>query len=749
MKTIFFGSKKLTKRYTESARECSKGLKNNSPSRHFKSLCRIFAILASIISLHSQLGVAQSLKYPIAKRDTLISRYFGSDVSTPYQWMEDQSAPEVTAWVEAENKLTFAYLDQIPLRDSIKERLTKLWNYERVGVPILSSRSGPLFYSKNSGLQNQSPIFVQKSIDAKASLILDPNNFSPDGSIAMADYSPSSDAHYLCYALSQGGSDWQELHIKDLKTGTDLADTVRWVKFSGISWTNDDQGFFYSRFPEPVKGTMLTSEAIGQQLFYHKLGTKQSNDKKFYDLKDYPGWYVGGGVTEDGRYLFIYINKGTDPKNKLYVVDLHDPQNPDLSAPVKPLFDKSDAEYSVLGNVGTTLYVQTTLNAPHRRIVSLDINSPDSKRWVEIVPEIKNVIESSGLIAGRILAQYLEDAKSKVEIYSLTGKHEDALQLPGIGTVAGLSGRFDAPDLFYAFTSFLYPTTVFHYDFDTKKQTAFQPPHVAFNVNDFETQQVFYPSKDGTRIPMFITYKKGTKLDSSNPTILYAYGGFNINITPYFSTATAIWLGMGGIYAVPNLRGGGEYGEAWHEAGMKEKKQNVFNDFIAAAEYLIKEKYSSASKIGIEGASNGGLLVGAVETQRPELFGAAHAAVGVMDMLRYQKFSAGVGWVPEYGSSDDSTEFQYLIKYSPLHNIKSAVQYPPTLITTADHDDRVVPSHSYKFTAEMQHAQSGDHPILIRVETQTSHGYMPTDKRIAQSADVLSFMAHNLGINKP
>ena len=749
MKTIIFRSKNLTDLYSQRGIDRRMELRHNLRQRHFISSSHILIVLTSIVLLHSQLSIAQPLEYPAAKRDTVVSSYFGINISTPYQWMENQSAPEVTAWVEAENKLTFAYLDKIPLRDTIKERLTKLWNYERVGVPILSSRTGPLFYSKNSGLQNQSPVFMQKSIDAKASLILDPNNLSPDGSIAMADYYPSSDAQYLCYALSQGGSDWQELHIKDLKTGTDLADTVRWVKFSGISWTNDNRGFFYSRFPKPSKGTMLTSEAIGQQFYYHRLRTKQSDDKKFYDLKDFPGWYVGGGVTEDGRYVFITVTKGTDPKNKLYVVDLHDPQNPDLSAPVKPLFDKNDAEYSILGNISTTIYVQTTLKAPNRRIVSLDITSPDGKRWIEIVPEKKNVIESSGLIAGRILTQYLEDAKSKVEIFSLTGKHEDDLLLPGIGTVAGLSGRFDAPDLFYAFTSFLYPTTVFRYNFDTKKQTAFQPPHVTFNVNDFETRQVFYTSKDGTRIPMFITCKKGMKLDSNNPTILYAYGGFNINITPFFSTATAIWLGMGGIYAVPNLRGGGEYGEAWHEAGMKGKKQNVFDDFVAAAEYLIKEKYTSTSKIGIEGASNGGLLVGAVETQRPDLFGAAHAAVGVIDMLRYQKFSAGVGWVPEYGSSDDSTEFQYLIKYSPLHNIKSAVQYPPTLVTTADHDDRVVPSHSYKFTAEMQHAQSGNRPILIRVETQTSHGYMPTDKRIAQSADVLTFMAHNLGINKP
>jgi prolyl oligopeptidase len=703
-------------------------------------LCMTFIVECSL---------AQSFHYPSARRDTSRSMYFGSVVPTPYQWMENQNSPEVTAWVEAENKLTFDYLDKISLRSTIKKRLTKLWNYERVGIPVRSGGSGPLFYTKNSGLQNQSPIFMQQAIGAKADLILDPNKLSPDGSIALSDYAPSPDTRYLCYALSQGGSDWQELHIKDLQTGKDLPDTVKWVKFSSISWTNDGKGLFYSRFPAPAEGTMLTSEANGQQLYYHSLGTSQRDDKKFYDLKDLPGWYVGGFVTEDGRYVFISVNKGTDPKNKLYVVDLKDPQHPDLVAPVRPLFEEDDAEHYVLGTVGSTVFMQTTLRAPKRKIVSFDIAHPENSAWTVVVPEGKNVIEGDGLIAGRVVAQYLEDAKSKLEFYSLNGRYEETLHLPGIGTVGGFSGRFDGKDLFYSFTSYLYPTTVFHYDFTSKKQSAFQPPHVSFAVSEYETKQVFYPSKDGTRIPMFITMKKRTKLDGTHPTLLYAYGGFNISTTPAFSTSVAVWLERGGIYAVANLRGGGEYGQAWHEAGMKEKKQNVFDDFIAAAEYLIKEKYTSPSHLGIEGASNGGLLVGAVEIQRPELFGAVHAAVGVMDMLRYQKFSAGVGWVPEFGSSDDSTEFQYIFKYSPLHNIKSGVEYPPTLVTTADHDDRVVPSHSYKFTAAMQHAQAGDHPILIRVETQTSHGYMPTDKRIAQSTDILAFLAYNLGIRTP
>lgn len=689
---------------------------------------------------------SQSLNYPAARRDTAIDDYFGTTVTAAYQWMEDQDSREVDDWVEAENKVTFDYLDKIPIRNWIRDRLTKLWNYEKVGVP--ERHSNKLFYGKNSGLQNQSPVYMQTSLAGKPRMILDPNALSPDGSIALLDYSPSPNGKYLAYGLSQGGSDWEELHVRNVETGKDLADTIHWVKFSGISWTNDNRGFFYSRFPEPPKGEALTAEGVGQSLYYHRLGTSQSDDRKFYDLKDLPGWYVGGSVTEDGRYLFIYVNKGTESKNKLFYVDLKNPKHPDISSPVKPLLEKDDAEYGVLGNVGTTLYVETTLDAPKRRVVAFDINSPDQKNWRVVVNETKNVMEQFGLIAGRVVVGYLVDARSQVDFYSLEGKQDGSLKLPGIGTLAGFNGRYDTPELFYGFTSFLYPTTVFRYDFKTDKTNVFKAPHVDFNPDEFETKQVFYQSKDGTRVPMFITMKKGTKLDGSNPVDLYAYGGFNISITPSFSPTNIIWLEMGGIYAVANLRGGGEYGEAWHNAGMKEKKQNVFDDFIAAGEYLIKEKYTSPRKLGIEGYSNGGLLVGAVVTQRPDLYGAAYAGAGVMDMLRYQKFSAGIGWVPEYGSSDDSTDFQTLIKYSPVQNIKRGTCYPPTIVTTADHDDRVVPSHSYKFIAEMQHDQACDNPVLIRVETKTSHGYMPTDKRIAQLADVMAFMAHNLGIRQ-
>ena len=707
-------------------------------------------VIAAMITIPFDAN-AQTLKYPSTFRDTIVDDYFGTKVPAPYQWMEEQNSPKVEAWVEAENKVTFDYLDKIPIRKWVNGRITKLWNYEKVGVPFqtqMVSHERMLIYSRNSGLQNQSPVYLQKAAAGRAKMILDPNKLSPNGSIALLDYQASPDGKFLCYGLSQGGSDWEELHVRNLVTGKDLPDTVHWVKFSGIAWTNDNQGFFYSRFPEPKKGEALMSEAVGQELFYHKIGTPQSEDKLLYNLKNYPGWYVGGTVSDDGRYLFIVLNKGTESRNKIYYVDLKDPKHPDISSPIVPLFAEDNAEYYAIGNVGTTIYLQTTLDAPNRRIVSFHINKPQPEYWKSVVPETRNVIEESMIAGGHVVVNYLVDAKSEVAFYSLSGKHIGNLKLPGMGTVDEISGREDSPELYYAFTSFLYPTTVFHYNFDSGKTSTFRAPHVDFKPAEFVTRQVFYHSKDGTLIPMFITMKKGTKLNGDNPTILYAYGGFNISITPSFSPTTAVWLEMGGIYAVANIRGGGEYGEAWHHAGMLGKKQNVFDDFIAAAEYLVNEKYTSTPRLGIEGYSNGGLLMGACETERPDLFGAVYAGAGVMDMLRYQKFSAGVGWVPEYGSSDDSTAFRWLIKYSPVQNVRPGTCYPPTIVTTADHDDRVVPSHSYKFTAAMQHDQACNNPILIRVETKTSHNYMPTDKRIAQAADVLSFMAYNLGMKE-
>ncbi|HEX5435543.1 MAG TPA: prolyl oligopeptidase family serine peptidase [Gemmatimonadaceae bacterium] len=706
---------------------------------------RVIALALAAALLGAPLpAAAQRLHYPATRRDAVVDNYFGTKVPAPYRWFENQNGPEVKAWVAAENKVTFSYLATLPQRAAIRKRLTALWNYEKVGVP--DRVAGHLFYSKNSGLQNQSVVYTQASLSGAPRVLLDPNTLSRDGSVALQGTAPSPDGKYLAYALSQGGSDWRELHVRTIATGRDTPDTVRWVKYSGISWTNDGKGFFYSRFPEPAAGAVLTAKAEGQQLYYHALGTPQRADRLIYQRPDLPDWYVGASVTEDGRYLFVRLNHGTLSKNMLYYVDLKDPKHPDVTARVQPLFTKDDAEYDVVGNIGQTLYVETSLNAPKQRIVAVDIRNPAPAHWHTVVPEGPNVIDGALLAGGRLVVQYLVDAKSEVHFYATSGTSLGELKLPGIGTVSGLSGRNDTPELFYGFTSFLYPTTVFHYDIRTGQSTVFQRPHVAFDPSQYETRQVFYHSKDGTRVPMFITAKKGVKLDGNNPTVLYAYGGFDISVTPSFSPATAVWLEMGGIYAVPNLRGGGEYGEAWHHAGMLKNKQNVFDDFIAAAEYLISQHYTSPKKLAIHGYSNGGLLVGATVTERPDLFAAAYPGAGVMDMLRYQKFTAGIGWVPEYGSSDDSTMFPYLYKYSPVQNVKPGTCYPATIVTTADHDDRVVPSHSYKFIARMQAAQSCARPVVIRVETETSHGYMPTDKRIAQLADVWAFTAANLGM---
>lgn len=687
---------------------------------------------------------AQTLHYPATRRDTVVDDYFGTRVPAPYRWMEDQNSPEVEAWVDSENAVTFAYLDHVPLREAFRHRLTELWNYAKTGVP--DRVAGKLFFSRNSGLQNQSVIYEAASLTAKPRELLDPNALSPDGSVALAGTSVSPDGRYLAYGLSVGGSDWRELHVRSLADGRVLPDTVHWVKFSGIAWTRDARGFFYSRFPAPKAGKALEAAGIDQKIYYHVVGTPDSTDRLIYERPDLPDWYIFATVSEDGRYVFITLQHGTETQNKLYDIDLGDPSHPDLAAPVRAVSDANDAEYTPLGTMGDTLFVQTTNDAPRRRIIAITLPDTARAHWRTVVPQAASVIDAAVLAGGRVVVQYLQDVKSRVRMFAPDGKPLGDVVLPGIGTVAGLSGRVDTPELFYAFTSFLYPATVFHYDFRTGRSTPFLAPHVSFDAGRYETRQVFYRSKDGTRIPMFITARKGLSLDGVNPTVLYAYGGFDISVTASFSPAVAAWLEHGGVYAVANLRGGGEYGEAWHHAGMLAHKQNVFDDFIAAAEYLIRHRYTSSEHLAIHGYSNGGLLVGAVMAQRPDLFAAAYPGAGVMDMLRYQKFTAGVGWVPEYGSSDDSAQFQYLIKYSPVQNLHPGTCYPATIVTTADHDDRVVPSHSYKFIATLQADQGCDRPVLIRVETKTSHGYMPTDKRIAQLADVWAFTAWNVGV---
>ena len=691
---------------------------------------------------------SSKLAYPPARRDATADVYFGARVADPYRWMENLDAPAVSDWVEAENKVTFAYLDRIAVRPWIRTRLTALWNYAKETTPAQVAGSR-LFFRKNSGLQNQYVLYVQDAASSPPRELLDPNGLSTDGSIALLDYHVSPRGDHIVYDLSQGGSDWVTLHVRDVGTGKDLSDKIEWVKFSDVSWTEDGKGFFYSRFPTPPKGKAITQVVTNHKLYYHRLGTPQSADRLIYARPDLPQWIVAGDVTEDGRYLFVYLNNGSASENELFYVDLENPQKPNLAGKPRPLFTKNDAIYAAVGHEGDTLFVQTTLNAPKGRIVAARLGDPDPARWRVVVPEGEGVLINAGMAGSRILVHSQVVAKSELSLFSTDGKPGGSITLPALGTVSAISTRNDSKTVYYAFTSYLYPTSIYRYDLETAKSETFFRPNVDFDASPYETKQVFYPSKDGTQVPMFVVARKDLTLDGTHPTVLYAYGGFDISITPEFDPMVPVWLELGGIYAVANLRGGAEQGEKWHDAGKLDKKQNVFDDFAWAAKYLVAEKYTSSKHLGIEGYSNGGLLVGASITQHPELFGSAYGGAGVMDMLRYQKFSGGDLWTPEYGASEDPKAFQWLSSYSPLHNLKEGVCYPPTIVTTADHDDRVVPSHSYKFAAELQHDQGCDNPVLIRVETKTSHGYMPTDKRIAQTADIWAFQAFNLGITEP
>lgn len=699
-----------------------------------QSLPVAFAQNSTSISTQNMI---KPIKYPAARKSDQVDDYHGVKVADPYRWLEDLDSQETAHWVEEENNLSFGFLNEIPARNSLKERLTKLWNYEKFGIPF--KEGNRYFYSRNSGLQNQSVIYTVSSLAGEPQVLLDPNTLSADGTVALSGLSVSDDGKLMAYSLSASGSDWQEWKVRDIETGKDLPDDIKWVKFSGASWTPDNKGFFYSRYDE-LKSDALKGTNYFQKLYYHQLSTPQSADVLIYDRPDQKDWFFDGYVTEDGDYLVITISQGTDVKSRIYYKDLKS-----KDSPVVKLLDDYDASYTLIANDGPVFWFRTDLEATRGKIIAIDVTKPERKNWHIVVPEATETLQGVTFVNQMFVADYLKDAHTKVKIFTTSGKLVREVEFPGLGTASGFGGKGTDKETFYSFTSFTIPTTIYRYDMVAGKSTVFRQPKVDFDPNVYETKQVFFTSKDGTKIPMFITHKKGLKLDGKNPTYLYGYGGFNISLTPGFSVGNLVWMELGGVYAQPNLRGGGEYGEAWHQAGMKLKKQNVFDDFIAAAEYLIANKYTSTPKLAIGGGSNGGLLVGAVMTQRPDLFGAALPAVGVMDMLRFQTFTIGWAWVSDYGSSENAVDFKALYSYSPLHNIKPGTMYPPTLVTTADHDDRVWPGHSFKFAAGLQAAQAGPAPILIRIETKAGHGAgKPTSKVIEEIADRWAFLVRVL-----
>ena len=679
-------------------------------------------------------------KYPPGPTIDQVDDYSGVKVADPYRPLENPDAPESRQWIEAENKITFDFLKTIPERDGIRKRLTEVWDYERFGVPF--KEKNRYFFSKNTGLQNQNVYYTTTNFFEKPAELLDPNVLAKDGTIALGGIDITDDAKLMAYGLATSGSDWQQWKVRDVETGKDRPDVVDWIKFSNTSWKKDGSGFFYSRYDKPEEKDKLRSQVYNHKLFFHQLGTPQSQDKLIYERTDQKEWLFNAEVTDDGRYLIINVQRGSDPKNRIFYKNMVDP-----NSKVVELLNKGDAEYSFIDNEGPVFAFRTNLNAPLGRIISIDTSKPLPPQMDEIVPQSKDKLEAVNTVGDRFVALYLQDAHSVVKVFKLDGTRDGEIALPGIGTAGGFTGKRKDRETFYSFTSFATPTQIFRYDFDKRASEVLFKPKVKFNPDDYATEQVFYKSADGTRIPMFISYKKGMKRDGQNPTFLYGYGGFNVSQTPTFAPATLAWMEMGGIFALPNLRGGGEYGEKWHEAGMLHVKQNVFDDFIAAANYLIDKKYTSKPKLAIGGGSNGGLLVGACMTQRPDLYGAALPNVGVMDMLRFEKFTIGWAWTSDYGSASKSEDFPFLYAYSPLHHVAKGCCYPPTMITTADHDDRVVPAHSFKFAATLQAAQGCDNPTLIRIETKAGHGAgKPTTKIIEETADRWAFLVKELGM---
>jgi prolyl oligopeptidase len=687
----------------------------------------------------------RSPSYPPTAKGDAVDDYHGHKVADPYRWLEDLGSGATQAWIEAQNGITLPCLEQLPHRAALLARLTQLWDFPRTDLPL--REAGQLFFRRNTGLQKQAPLYRQSSQSAAPELLLDPNVLSVDGSVSLAAWSPSPDGRYLAYALSQGGADWADVRVREIATGRDLPDVVRWFRFSRISWTKDGQGFFYARFPEPPAGRVLEAELRDHQVHYHRVGTGQDQDRLIYWRQELPHYFVGAGVTEDGRYLVITLHHGTDQKNRFLLADLGDPMHPNVGAPVVAIVDEDIAELALLGNDGPLFFARTDLDAPNRCIIAIDTRRATGRAgWRVVVPEGRHVLENATIAGSQLFCQYLVDVASEVRIFSLTGAAQGSLALPEFATVAGMVGRERGDELFYIVTSTLLPPAVFRYDIATGDAVAFDTAKPVFDPAAYETRRVFYASRDGTKVPMFITARKDLVRDGSHPTWLYGYGGFSASVTPAYRNDLPAWLELGGVFVRASLRGGSEYGEAWHRAGMLERKQNVFDDFIAAAEHLIDAQYTSPSRLVIEGRSNGGLLVGAAMTQRPDLFAVALPTVGVLDMLRYDHFTGGAAWAVEYGSARESDQFAYLIRYSPLHNLTAGTCYPATLVVTADHDDRVVPSHSYKFAAALQDAQGCDRPVLLRVETQGSHSYRPTDRQIIERADILAFVADQLDL---
>ncbi|WP_396143709.1 prolyl oligopeptidase family protein [Flavobacterium sp.] len=695
------------------------------------------SILIMALALPITLMSQNKMQYPTTKKGQVTDTYFDTKVADPYRWLEDDRSEETGSWVKEQNRLTYDYLSKIPYRDALKSRLEKLWNYEKISAPFKEGNF--TYYYKNNGLQNQSVLY-RKDAKGEESVFLDPNTFSKDGTSSLGGVNFSEDGSKVAYSISEGGSDWRKVIVMDAVTKKILEPTLEDIKFSGVSWKGND-GFYYSSYDKP-DGSELSAKTDQHKLYYHKVGTRQKDDKVIFGL-DQKRRYVGGYVTEDNHYLVITASTSTYG-NELYIQDLTKP-----NSPIVTIVDNFNSDNSIIDNQGSKLFITTDLNAPNTRVVTVDVSNPKPENWKDLIPETENVLNvSTG--SGYLFANYMIDAVSAIKQYDYSGKLVRNIQLPGIGTAGGFGGKKTEKVLYYSFTNYTTPGSTYSFDPKSGDSKVYQTPKIDFNSNDYESKQVFYTSKDGTKIPMIITHKKGLKLDGKNPTILYGYGGFNVSLTPSFSISNAVWMENGGIYAVANLRGGGEYGKKWHVAGTKMQKQNVFNDFIAAAEYLIAEKYTSSDFLAIRGGSNGGLLVGATMTQRPDLMKVALPAVGVMDMLRYHTFTAGAGWAYDYGTAEDSKEmFEYIKGYSPVHNVKPNTKYPATMVTTGDHDDRVVPAHSFKFAAELQEKQAGDNPTLIRIDINAGHGAgKSVAASIQESVDIMAFTLYNMGITK-